>query len=317
MNSQFQSLSYSARVHQSFATALTCVAVALLASAPSIVAQQTGGRPGGGQGQRDYSKVEIKTTHVAGNVHLLEGAGGNTGASVGPDGILIVDNQFLPLAEKIDAALAKLSTNKLEYVINTHIHPDHTGGNAYFGCKAKIIAHANLRKRLADKSGVKPEELPVITHEHGLTLFFNGEEVRVLGFGPGHTDGDTAVFFTQSKVLQLGDQFVNGRFPFVDVVNGGGVKGLLKNLDSILAWLPSDTKIIPGHGAVSTVEDLKRFREAIAESVSIVEKGIADGKTSEEIRAAAPLEKFKDWSAGPQNAPRWFDAVYTSLTKKL
>lgn len=292
------------------------LAISLLTSAVSLIGQPAGTRPGGGQGQRDYSKVEIKTTHISGSVYLLEGAGGNTGASVGPDGILIVDNQFLPLAEKIDAALAKLSTNKLEYVINTHIHPDHTGGNAYFGRKAKIIAHANLRRRLAEKTGVKPEELPVITHEQGLTLHFNGEEIRVLGFGPGHTDGDTAVFFTQSKVLQLGDQFVNGRFPFVDVVNGGGVKGLLKNLDSVLAWLPVDTKIIPGHGAVGTVDDLKRFRAAIAESVSIVEKGIAEGKTSEEIRATAPLEKFKEWSVGPQNPPRWFDAVYNSLTKK-
>lgn len=287
------------------------LALLTLVSLPAIAQQALPNRQ-----PQDFSKVEITETPIAGSVHLLEGSGGNIGVSAGPDGLLIVDDQFLPLAEKIDAALAKLGTNGLQYVINTHIHGDHTGGNAYFGKKARIIAHANLRKRLAAKEGVKPEELPVITHEHGLTLYFNGEEIRVLGFGPGHTDGDSAVYFTKANVLQLGDQFVNGRFPFVDVVNGGDVKGLVKNLDSILVWLPADAKVIPGHGKVSTVADLRNFRDTVAETVGYVEKGIAAGQTSEQIKAAAPLEKYKAWGAGPQAAPRWFDAVYNSLTKK-
>lgn len=281
----------------------------LLGTAFSIAAQQGGGR-------RDYSQVEITNTPVAGNIYLLEGSGGNIGVSAGPDGLLIVDTQFLPLAEKIDAALAKLGSGELKYVINTHVHGDHTGGNPYFGKKAKIIAHANLQKRLAAKTNAVPSELPVITYEQGLTLTFNGEEVRLFGFTPGHTDGDTAVYFTKANVLQLGDQFVNGRFPYVDVVNGGDVKGLVKNLDSILAWLPADAKVIPGHGKVSSTADLKLFRDTIAETVAFVEKGIAEGKTADQIKAAAPLEKYRSWSAGAQNAPRWFDAVYNSLTKK-
>jgi len=270
----------------------------------------------GGRQRQDFSAVEITVTPIAGTVSLLEGSGGNIGVSSGPDGLLIVDDQFLPLAEKIDAALNKLSTNGLQYVVNTHIHGDHTGGNAYFGKKARIIAHANLQKRLALKEGVKPEELPVLTYERGLTLYLNGEEIRILGFGPGHTDGDSAVYFVKANVLQLGDQFVNGRFPYVDVVNGGDVKGLIQNLDSILAWLPADAQVIPGHGKVSTVADLRNFRDTVAETVAYVEKGIAAGQTSEQIKAAAPLEKYKAWGAGPQAAPRWFDAVYNSLAKK-
>jgi glyoxylase-like metal-dependent hydrolase (beta-lactamase superfamily II) len=265
------------------------------------------------QGRQDFSKVEIKDTAVAGNVHLLEGAGGNIGASAGPDGILIVDDEFLPLAEKIDAELGKLSDKPLVYVINTHIHGDHTGGNPYFGKKAKIIASANLRARLAAQTNAVPSALPVITFSHDTSLYFNGEEIKIIAFGPGHTDGDAAVYFTGSKVLHLGDQFVNGRFPYVDVTNGGDIKGYLNNIDSILAWVPADTKIIPGHGVVSSVEDLKKFRDFVAESIAVVQKDIAAGQTLDQIKADPDyLEKYKQW----RNGGRWLEAVYKSLNAK-
>ena len=238
-----------------------------------------------GQGRIDYSKVEIKESPVAGNIHLLQGAGGNIGVSAGPDGLLIVDDEFLPLAEKIDAALGKLSDQPLQYVVNTHIHGDHVGGNAYFGRKAKIIATANLRARLAAQTNAVPAALPVITFTHDTSLYFNGEEVRLIAFGPGHTDTDAAVYFANSKVLSLGDQFVNGRFPYVDVANGGNVKGYLSNIDAVLAWLPTDAKIIPGHGVVSSVDDLKKFRDFVAESIAVVQKDIADGKTVDQVKA--------------------------------
>ena len=265
------------------------------------------------QGRQDFSKVEIKDTAVAGNVHLLEGAGGNIGASAGPDGILIVDDEFLPLAEKIDAALGKLSDKPLQYVINTHIHGDHTGGNPYFGKKAKIIASANLRARLAAQTNAVPSALPVITFSHDTSLYFNGEEIKIIAFGPGHTDGDAAVYFTGSKVLHLGDQFVNGRFPYVDVTNGGDIKGYLNNIDSILAWVPADTKIIPGHGVVSSVEDLKKFRDFVAESIAVVQKDIAAGQPLDQIKADPDyLAKYKQW----RNGGRWLEAVYKSLNAK-
>jgi glyoxylase-like metal-dependent hydrolase (beta-lactamase superfamily II) len=264
-------------------------------------------------GRQDFSKVEIKESAIAGNVHLLEGAGGNIGASAGPDGILIVDDEFLPLAEKIDAELGKLSDKPLEYVINTHIHGDHTGGNPYFGKKAKIIASANLRARLAAQTNAVPSALPVITFSHDTSLYFNGEEIKIIAFGPGHTDGDAAVYFTGSKVLHLGDQFVNGRFPYVDVTNGGNIKGYLNNIDSILAWVPADTKIIPGHGVVSSVEDLKKFRDFVAESIAVVQKDITAGQTLDQIKADPDyLEKYKQW----RNGGRWLEAVYKSLNAK-
>ena len=264
-------------------------------------------------GRQDFSKVEIKESAIAGNVHLLEGAGGNIGASAGPDGILIVDDEFLPLAEKIDAELGKLSDKPLEYVINTHIHGDHTGGNPYFGKKAKIIASANLRARLAAQTNAVPSALPVITFSHDTSLYFNGEEIKIIAFGPGHTDGDAAVYFTGSKVLHLGDQFVNGRFPYVDVTNGGDIKGYLNNIDSILAWVPADTKIIPGHGVVSSVEDLKKFRDFVAESIAVVQKDITAGQTLDQIKADPDyLEKYKQW----RNGGRWLEAVYKSLNAK-
>ena len=265
------------------------------------------------QGRQDFSAVEIKDTPVAEQVHLFEGAGGNIGVLAGSDGILIVDDEFLPLAEKIDAALSKLNSGKLEYVLNTHIHGDHIGGNAYFGKKAKIIASEHLRSRLAAQTNVAPEALPTITFTHDTSLYFDGEQIRIIAFGPGHTDGDAAVYFAKSKVLHLGDQYVNGRFPFVDVANGGDVQGYLRNIDSVLAWLPADARIIPGHGSVGSVEDLKQFRNFVAESISVVQKDIAAGKTPDQVKTNSDfLGKYKQW----RNGGRWLEAVYKSLTAK-
>ena len=147
--------------------------------------------------QRDMSKVEIKTQPVAGGVHMLVGSGGNIGVSVGPDGILIVDDQFAPLAERIEGALGSLDKGTLKFVLNTHWHGDHTGGNAYFGRKGHIIAQENVRKRLADKSDTPKEALPVLTFENTMSVHFNGEEIRLIHLGPGHTDGDSIVYFTK------------------------------------------------------------------------------------------------------------------------
>jgi len=290
-----------------FAKTRNLATALLLSVAFAASAQQQG------QGRPDLSKIEIKDTPVAGNIHLLEGSGGNSSVSAGPDGTLIVDDEFLPLAEKIDAALGKLSDKPVQYVINTHIHGDHIGGNPYFGKKARIIASANLRTRLAAQTNTAPAALPVITFTHDTTLYFNGEEIKIIAFGPGHTDGDAAVYFTGSKVLSLGDQFVTGRFPYVDVGNGGDIKGFLKNIDDVLAWVPADTKIIPGHGVVSTVDDLKKFRAFVAESISVVQQDIASGKTLDQVKANQEfLDKYPEW----RNGGRWLEAVYKSLPAK-
>src|SRR5712671_774963 len=151
--------------------------------------------------QQDFSKVEVKATHVAGNIYMLTGSGGNIGVSVGPDGILIVDDQFAPLAPKIEAALKQLSPGKLKFVLNTHYHGDHTGGNKYFGQQAHIIAHTNVRKQLGGKPGDSKPELPVITFDDSLSVWFNGEEIKLVHVPPAHTDSDSIVYFTGANVI--------------------------------------------------------------------------------------------------------------------
>ena len=267
--------------------------------------------------QQDFSKVQIKSTHVAGNVHMLEGAGGNIGVSTGPDGLLIVDDQFAPLAEKIDAALQKFEAGgPLKFVLNTHWHGDHTGGNAFFGRKANIIAHANVRKRLAGKSDTPKEALPVVTQDKGLTVHFNGEEIQMIPLGPGHTDGDSLIYFTKSGVVHMGDQFFNGRFPFIDLGSGGSVEGYAKNVANALQKLPDTVKIIPGHGPLATKKDLQTFHDMLEETTGIIRKAIADGKSLEQVKAAGLPEKYKEWGTGFINHSRSIEIVYNDLKKK-
>ncbi|MBI2924860.1 MAG: MBL fold metallo-hydrolase [Verrucomicrobia bacterium] len=266
--------------------------------------------------QRDFSNVEIKTTHVAGNVYMLEGAGGNIGVSVGPDGLLIVDDQFLPLAPKIEAALEKLDKGPLKFVLNTHWHGDHTGGNPHFGRKAHLIAHTNVRKRLADKSDTPKEALPVITFDDSLAVHFNGEEIRVLHLPPGHTDGDSVIHFTKSGVVHMGDQFFSGKFPFIDLGSGGDVAGYVKNVETVLQKLPAGAKIIPGHGPLATREDLEKFHQMLVETTGLVRKAIDEGKTLEQVKAAGLPEKWKDWGTGFINTSRWLEIVFNNLDKK-
>ncbi|NJN05582.1 MAG: MBL fold metallo-hydrolase, partial [Rhodobacteraceae bacterium] len=218
----------------------------------------------GAVAQQNFDNVEIKATHVAGNIHMLEGSGGNIGVSVGPDGVLLVDNQFLPLAAKIEAAVAKLNSGPIKFMLNTHAHGDHAGGNPHFGKKGVIVAHKNVRVRLSGADGATAapaEALPVVMINDSASLHFNGEEVRLWHVGPGHTDGDVIIHFTKSGVLHMGDQFVNPRFPFIDVARGGDVAGYIKTVGSVLAQCDDAVKIIPGHGALATKADLKKFHD--------------------------------------------------------
>jgi len=275
---------------------------------------------------QDFSKVEIKVTKVSGNVYMLEGAGGNIGVSVGPDGILIVDDQFAPLADKIKAALKTLGEGKLKFVLNTHYHGDHTGGNIAFGPDAPIIAQTNVRKRLSDEQKSKffnrttpaspKEALPVITFDNAVSVFFNGEEIKVIHFPHGHTDGDSVIFFTGSNVVHMGDDFFNGRFPVVDLEAGGDVEGMTKNIADIISKLPAGVKIIPGHGALSDAEGLKTFHNMLVQTTDIVRKRMAAGKTLDQIKAEGLPEEWKTWGSGFIKADLWLTLVYTSLSAK-
>ncbi|HEU4767519.1 MAG TPA: MBL fold metallo-hydrolase [Pyrinomonadaceae bacterium] len=276
--------------------------------------------------QTDYSKVEIKATKVAGNVYMLEGSGGNIGVSVGSDGILIVDDQFAPLADKIRVALKGLNPGKLRFILNTHWHPDHTGGNPAFGPEATIIAHDNVRKRLSTEQRLEffkrtfpaspKEALPVITFDKSLAVHFNGEEIRAIHFPQGHTDGDSVVFFTTSNVVHLGDDFFAGGFPFVDIDSGGSVEGLAKNIGEIITKIPAGAKLIPGHGPISTIDELKAYHRMLLETTDIVRKKIAAGKTLDQIKSEGLPEEWKSWGIGFIKTDQWLELVHRSLTAR-
>ena len=264
--------------------------------------------------QMDFTRIKIQTLHVAGNVYMLKGAGGNIGVSVGPDGILLVDDQFAPLAEKIRNALKELSDEPLRFLINTHFHGDHTGGNVVFGKEAPIISHTNVRKRLQMESPSK-EGLPVVTFDDSLSIHFNGEEIRVIHFPNSHTDGDSVIFFTESNVVHMGDLFFSGRFPYVDLNNGGDVEGLIKHIEQLLTELPPDVKLIPGHGPLSDIDDLKTYHRTLVETTEVIRDQIEAGKSLDEIKAAGLPKKWRSWGAGFISTGRWIEIVHRSLAK--
>ena len=268
--------------------------------------------------QQDFSKVEIKATKVSGNIYMLQGSGGNIGVSVGADGILIVDDQFAPLADKIKAALKTLGEGKLKFILNTHYHGDHTGGNVVFGPDAPIIAQTNVRKRLQQPpQGQQPapkEALPVITFDQSVSVHFNGDEIRVLHFPHGHTDGDAIIFFTSSNVVHMGDDFFNGMFPFVDIDSGGDVAGYVKNVGDVLGKLPAGAKIIPGHGPLATADDLKKFHDMLVTTTGIVQQKIKAGKTLEQIKTEGLPDEWKSWGEGFIKTDRWIETIYRSFT---
>jgi len=250
---------------------------------------------------QDFSKVQIKATKVAGSVYMLEGAGGNIGVSVGADGIVIVDDQFAPLAEKIQAALRGITEKPVRFVINTHWHFDHTGGNAYFQKQGPIIAQENVRERMktgGEAAGMKippaaKEALPIITFNDRATVHLNGEDIRALHFPHGHTDGDAIIFFPQSNVVHMGDDFVTYGFPFIDLESGGGVRGMIAAVEKVMATVPADAKVIPGHGPLSSVADMKPYVAMLKDCVARVQKGIDQGKTVEQLKQENVLNGYE------------------------
>lgn len=278
----------------------------------------------------DFSKVQIKVSKVSGNIYMLEGAGGNIAASVGEDGIVIVDDQFAPLAEKIQAALKDLgvTTKPVRFVINTHYHGDHTGGNEPFNnAGATLIAHQNVRKRLetggtaGNGGSIKMEQkaasrnaLPIITFEHDVTVHLNGEDIRALHFPSGHTDGDSIIFFPKNNVVHMGDDFVRYGFPFIDVASGGSVQGMIAATEKVASELPADVKVIPGHGALSNMDDVKAFTKMLRETSAVVEKALDNHKTLEQMKQEKILAPWEKFSGGFINSDAFIETLYNSLT---
>jgi cyclase len=285
--------------------------VAALALVPTLALAQP----------QDFSKVQVKTAPVAGNVHMLTGEGGNIAVSVGPDGVLIVDDQFNPLAQKIKAAISKLGKGKLQYVLNTHWHFDHTGGNPTFGKEGRIVAHDKVRMRLASEqklfgNPIPPlpkEGLPVITFDNSMSLFFNGEEIRLTHYPAGHTDGDTVVHFMGSNVVHTGDQFVVDVFPFFDMENGGTVEGFISNLEKMIQTLPAGAKVIPGHGPLAGKEDMERSLAMLKEMTALVRSKRDAGKTLEQVKAEGVPEKYKSWGNFFIKGEMFLEMLYKGL----
>ncbi len=279
-----------------------------------------------GLAQQDFSGVEVSATPVNGAVHILRAnpAAGNIGVSVGADGLLIVDDQFAPLADKIQAALSGLADGPLRFILNTHWHGDHTGGNATFGQRAPIIAHTNVRKRLMTEQNIggraipaaPPAAWPVVTFDESVSIHFNGEEIRVVHFPRGHTDGDSVVFFTGSNVVHMGDHFFAGGFPFVDLDSGGDVEQFTANIATVLDQLADDVQVIPGHGPLSNKDELRAYHRMLVETTDIVRQRIAAEQSLEQITRAGFPDEWKDWQAGMISAERWIAIIHRSLTRQ-
>jgi glyoxylase-like metal-dependent hydrolase (beta-lactamase superfamily II) len=268
--------------------------------------------------------VQVKSTKVAGTVYMLEGQGGNIGACVGDDGILIIDDQYERMAEAVRAELKSLNPGPLKFILNTHYHGDHVGSNEIFGKEGTtIIAHENVRKRLTvpqqrgerTVEALDPSGWPVVTFEDKVTVHFNGEDIQFIHLPAGHTDGDGIVFFPKSNVIHMGDLLFTGRFPRVDAEGGGSVDGYLKNLEWVMFNLPKTAQVIPGHGPLATMDDVKAMRDMIKETSEYVKKLIAENKDLGEIKAAGLPEKFKPFDWQFITTDRWIETLYAAYSK--
>ena len=262
-----------------------------------------------GPGER-FADVTVTAQHVGGSVHMLIGAGGNVGVSVGPDGTLLVDDDYAELGQRLSEAVNELGGDQPKLVLNTHYHGDHVGSNPTFGGPGTIIAHDNVRIRLLDED-LPRAALPIVTFSDRLRIHFNDDEIDVIHLPNGHTDGDSIVWFRNAGVAHLGDHFFNGRFPYVDVDAGGRVDGLVENLETVLALLPADTRIIPGHGALSNMVELAEAVAMIRESKALVMARLAAGETIEQIAESGLGEDWEryEWTI---DSGRWARIVHAS-----
>ncbi|MDF2176809.1 MBL fold metallo-hydrolase [Aliiglaciecola sp. CAU 1673] len=265
-----------------------------------------------GLAQNDFANVVIEPIHLADSVHMLKGAGGNIGVSAGSDGILIIDDQYEPLAERIAKALEGINKSKLSYIVNTHYHGDHTGSNAWFKehHHATVFAHENVRVRLAGKEDVQANTLPVVTYEQGVKFHFNGETINVMHLPKGHTDGDSVVLFENANVLHTGDLFFEGRFPYIDLNGGGTVAGYIANVESLISKIGDDTKLIPGHGKLANKADYQRFLAMMKETAADVLARKNAGQSLEKITKDGLDAKWKDWGWEFISEEKWIATLY-------
>ncbi len=287
------------------------------------------GAAGVATAQRDFSDVRIVTTDLGAGIAMLEGRGGNIAMSSGPDGVLLVDNQFAPLTEKIRAAVAKQSSAPIRFLLNTHWHGDHAGGNENFGRGGVVIlAHDNVRERLSTDQYMVAQDRhvpaapeaawPVVTYADGVTLHLNGQTIEVVHVDPAHTDGDSLVRFVDADVMHTGDTFFAGRYPFIDLSSGGRIDGMIDAQERALALAGRETRIIPGHGPIVGRAALRANREMLISVRDRVRKMVERGLDRRAVLRARPSREFDpEFGGGVMSPDRFVGLVYDSLVAKL
>jgi cyclase len=274
-----------------------------------------------------FDKVQIKTTRLTQNIYMLEGEGGNIGVSAGDDGVFVIDDEFAPLTARILAAIKAFSDKPVRFLINTHWHFDHTGGNENFGkAGIVIVAQDNVRKRLTTKTPIEffkssygpaaPEALPVLTFKDTVTFHLNGDEATAIHAPNAHTDGDSIIHFKNANVVHMGDTYFNGFYPFIDIGTNGSVKGVIAAADRVLQITDDASKIIPGHGPLSNKTGLKAYREMLVKVYARISSMVKAKKTLAQVIAAKPTKDYDGkWGNGFLKPDQFVEVVYTSIAK--
>lgn len=262
-------------------------------------------------GHSQQGEVVIKPHKISDQLFMLEGQGGNIGFLSNEGGVLIVDTQFPHVAPKILKTVGEMSQGKIQFVLNTHFHGDHTGGNAVIGAEATIIAHDRVRERLSQDGRTSPAAYPDLTYASTMTVYFGSEEIQLIHLGPGHTDSDSIIYFKSSNTIHMGDQFFHGRFPYIDLASGGTPTGYLNNIRRVAGMTNPQTHIIPGHGPLATQNNFLEFIAMFEECSGIVLKAKMDGKSLEQTIADGLPEKYRPWGTGFIKEAQWITFLYT------
>jgi len=278
-------------------------------------------------GQDRFDKVEIKSQQLSDNIYMLEGSGGNIAVLTGADGTLMIDSQFGELSEKIKSAISEIATGDIKYLVNTHWHGDHTGGNGNFNdAGATIVAHKNVRERISTDQVMKAfnrevkakseNYWPEITFEEGMDLHLNGQDIMIVHADNAHTDGDAFVYFTQANVLHMGDVFFKDRFPFIDLGSGGTINGYIKAVQAALMITDSETQIIPGHGKLATQFDLINYHNMLTTMKSRVQHATAEGQTIDQMKTAGLDKSFETWGTRFIAPDSFINTIWTDLDRE-
>jgi glyoxylase-like metal-dependent hydrolase (beta-lactamase superfamily II) len=290
--------------------------LAVLLGVPSVLTAQ------------NFDTVQVRAIKAGEGVYMLTGAGGNIGVSAGTDGVILVDDQYAPLSEKIKAAVAAINPGPIRFLLNTHWHGDHTGGNENFGRSGTVIvAHENVRRRMsveqfitsfAQRVPASPvAALPVVTFSDAVTFYYNGDSISAIHVAPAHTDGDVIVWFRHANVIHMGDTFFNGRYPLVDVASGGSIDGMIAAADRVLGMADANTKIIPGHGPLGDRAALQTFRTVLATVRDRIKQAVAAGRTLEQVQAARPTAEFDAvWGNGRITPTLFVEILYQDLSQR-